>query len=253
MHYLNLRDPVSAWSHAVWLAATLPGARMLWNRAAGDRGRQIILLAYVLCLASCASASTLYHGVTLPGDQLSVLLRLDHIGIYLLIAGTYTPIAWVLLKGRWKQGTLAAIWLVAAFGIGFNVFLGHLPRHLETALYLLMGWGSVFCYLELSRTFPSRTLRPMPLGGVIYSVGVVFHVLQWPVLWPGVFGGHEVFHFLVVAASATHFRFMLEVVAPWGLDLGPATPALARRPLLADPPQIPDGPHARPEAVVIRR
>jgi len=214
MHVLYVREPVSAWSHGAWLLLILPGAWILWQRARGDRSRQWLLLGYAACLATCATFSTLYHGVQLPDEHLGGYLLLDHIGIYLLIAGSYTPIAWTLMRGRWRRGTLVAAWSAAAVGIGLNLVFGDLPFGLGTALYLAMGWGSIFCYLELGRTFSQRTLWPIMLGGILYSVGAAFHVLHWPVLWPGVVRGHEIFHILVVAASGAHYWFMLTVVAP---------------------------------------
>src|SRR5260370_20189700 len=77
-----------------------------------------------------------------------------------------------------------------------------------------MGWGSVFCYRELARTYSHRVLRPLPLGGVFYSVGAVLNLARWPVLVPGVFAAHELFHFFVIAGSACHIFFMIKVVAP---------------------------------------
>jgi hemolysin III len=121
-----------------------------------------------------------------------------------------------MMRGAWRVGTLTVVWLSAALGIALHVVFGELPGWLTTALYLGMGWGSVFCYFELLRTIPVRTLFPIILGGVLYSVGALFHTFHWPVVWPGLVEGHELFHLLVVAASVTHYRFMLNVVAPWG-------------------------------------
>ena len=140
----------------------------------------------------------------------------DHIGIYLLIAGTYTPIAWTLMRGRWRYGTLAFAWGSATLGITMHFVWNDLPIWLTTGLYLTMGWGSLLCYIELARHLPFRTLRPLVLGGALYSVGAIIHVLQWPVLWPGVIGAHEIFHVFVVAGSIVHYLFMLQVIAPWG-------------------------------------
>lgn len=219
MMVLNLREPVSALTHGAWLLLIMPGALLLWRQASGDRVRRFVLLGYAVCLALCASASTLYHGVQRDQERLAIYLLLDHIGIYVLIAGTCTPIAWTLMRGRWRLGTLAVAWLAAFLGIAVSVYFGDLPSWLGTSLYLAMGWGSLFCYLELARTISHRTLSPILVGGVLYSLGAIFHVLHWPVLWPGLVGGHEVFHLFVVAASATHFRFMLKVVAPWRLGI----------------------------------
>lgn len=213
MDVLNLREPFSAWSHGAWLLLTMPAAVLLWRRARGDRPRQLVMLGYATCLALCASASTLYHGVRLPEERLAVFLLLDHAGIYVLIAGTYAPIGW-LMKGRARGRTLTLSWLAAGAGIALNVTIGDLPYGAGTLLYLAMGWGSIFCYRELSRTYSHRTLSPIILGGILYSVGAAFHLLGWPVAWPGVFEGHELFHLFVVAGSAAHYGFVYRVVAP---------------------------------------
>lgn len=241
MDYLNLREPVSAWSHAAWLLLTVPGAALLWRRAAGDRSRQLVLTGYIACLACCAAASTLYHAVRVPRQDITPYLLCDHIGIYALIAGTYTPIAWTLLRGRWRAGTLAVVWSTAAMGTAMHVAFHNLPNWFTTGFYLAMGWGSVVCYLELSRTISHRALRPIVVGGAFYSVGALFHVLNWPVIWPGVIGAHEVFHGLVVVGSLIHFRFILEFIAPWqGLpEASPQALPVVREPRGGARPPVP--------------
>jgi hypothetical protein len=81
-------------------------------------------------------------------------------------------------------------------------------------VYLAMGWSALFCYFELAKSYSHSTLLPLPLGGVFYSVGAILNLLHWPVLLPGVFGAHELFHFFVIAGSACHIFFMAKVVAP---------------------------------------
>ena len=134
-----------------------------------------------------------------PENSLNRLRRLDHVGIYLLIAGTYTPAAWSLLKGAWRRGTLATVWGVAGV-CAMRVWLGGvLPTWISTLIYLSMGWGVIFCYRELARDLGHRTLLPLPLGGAFYSVGAVINLAGWPVLLPGVLGAHDLFHFFVIA------------------------------------------------------
>ena len=113
----------------------------------------------------------LFHGVRLSGEPLTRLQRLDHVGIYLLIAGTYTPIAWGLMRGPWLWGTLTAAW-TAAIACGNARLCGNLmPMWLSTLTYLVMGWGALFCYNELARAHSHRKLLLLPLGGFFYSVG----------------------------------------------------------------------------------
>lgn len=215
MNFFDLREPVSAWSHGAWLLLAVPGSILLWLRATGHRSRQFILLGYTICLALCATASTLYHGVHGESEALSSYLLFDHIGIYLLIAGTYTPIAWTLMQGRWRFATLVFAWLSAILGITLHLACANLPKWLPTGLYLMMGWGSILCYIELTRKLTFRLLRPLVLGGAFYTVGAIINVVGWPALWPGVVGAHEVFHVFVVAGSLAHFQFMFRVIAPW--------------------------------------
>lgn len=242
MNFFDLREPVSAGSHGAWLLLALAGAILLWRRANGHRARQIILLGYAICLALCATASTIYHSVHGEANALSTYLLFDHIGIYLLIAGTYTPIAWTLMRGRWRFGTLAFAWISAILGITLHLAFANLPKWLPTGLYLMMGWGSILCYIELARNLTFQLLRPLVLGGVFYSVGAIINVIGWPVLWPGVVGAHEIFHVFVVAGSVVHFQFMLRVIAPWSSDdpaaeafmkqvQEPARSSLARHPI----------------------
>jgi hemolysin III len=168
----------------------------------------------------------MFHGVPIRGALLSPFQRLDHIGIYLLIAGTYTPVAWSLLQGSWLWGTLTTIWAIATF-CGVRVWYeGVLPIWLETIVYLAMGWGSLFCYFELARTYSHRKLLPLPLGGMFYTVGAVLNLAKWPVISPGFFAAHELFHFFVIAGSASHIYFMLRVVIPAPLQR--TSPAVAR-------------------------
>jgi hemolysin III len=140
---------------------------------------------------------------------------MDHISIYVLIAGTYTPIAWTLLRGSWRLGVLGLVWFWAVLGISVHATWETLPLWLSTGYYLAMGWGAVFCYFEVARGLSHRILSPIVAGGVLYSLGAVFNLLHRPVLWPGVIQAHELFHLFVVAASLLHFSFILTVVAPW--------------------------------------
>ncbi|MBV8384924.1 MAG: hemolysin III family protein [Planctomycetaceae bacterium] len=244
-----MREPVSAASHGVWLLLSVPAAQRLWRRSAGDRAKQLSLLGYVLCLAFCAAASTLYHAVTVSADRRAPFLLLDHVGIAALIAGTYTPIAWNLLHGRWRWMTLMVAWLLAASGSLLRLRMSTLPIWLSTGLYLGMGWAAVFFYLEFTRTLSCRALAPIIVGGILYSVGALFNLLRWPVLWPGVFEAHELFHLFVVAGSMAHFNFMFRVVAPYNR----ADVASSRRPARhltlpgrGQPTAYPDAPDENP-------
>ncbi len=242
---LSFREPVNAWTHALGLLLSLPATVLLWKRCSGERGKQISLLIFGLSLATCYLGSTLFHAVRLSGDWINWFDQLDHIGIFILIAGSYTPMAWNQLQGRFRWITLGAAWLSAAVGSAMLLTVGVFSMFWSTCFYMMMGWGAVVCYIEMSRVLSHRQLFPLLLGGILYSVGALINLVHWPVLWAGVFGAHALFHCFVIAGSVAHFLFMLRVVAPLtvpgaghGLPLArPAEPvALRASPCVVDVP-----------------
>ncbi len=240
----ELREPINALSHGAGMMMAIPVTWFLckrcrnlgadcaeevrsWRSSRYERVKLICLLIFGASLTACYGMSAVFHGVRLTGESLTRLQRLDHIGIYFLIAGTYTPVAWSLMRSRWWWGTVTTVWTFALI-CAVRVWCGGLmPMWVSTVIYLVMGWGAIFCYFELARTYSHRTLLPLPLGGALYSIGAVLNLAHWPVLVPGVFAAHELFHFFVIGGSACHIFFMLKVVVPAG-DTGPALAQSAR-------------------------
>jgi hemolysin III len=219
MHWLDLREPVSALTHGTWLALTPFATAMLLRAANGHRRKQIGFLVFGLTMAVCYAASMLFHSLRLPADELQWFALADFIGIYLFIAGSVTPAALVVLDGAWRRGAVAVTWGLAATGIGLRLGFVGMPRELSTALYLGMGWCVLVCYFRLARRTGHKRLWPALLGGVLYSVGAVLNLIQWPVIYPGTIEAHEVFHLFVMGGTSAHFLFMLRVVAPFAADM----------------------------------
>jgi hemolysin III len=230
MLLLELREPINAWSHGAGMLLAIPVTWFLWKRCIAvfhcdnaasqtfarrhQRIKALCLVVFGITLTLCYGTSAVFHGARVSGAPLTWLQRLDHVGIYLLIAGTYTPIAWGLMRGPWLWGTLTAAWSTAAL-CGTRVLCGDLmPIWLSTLTYLAMGWGAIFCYNELARSHTHRKLLLLPLGGLFYSVGAVLNLMHWPALIPGVFAAHELFHFFVITGTTCHVLFMLGVVIP---------------------------------------
>ena len=224
MDFLDPREPVSAWTHLAGLLLALPGTLLLWRRSRGGHpARRLGLLVFGLSLAFCYAASALYHGVRLAGDRLAAFHRLDRIGIFLLIAGTYTPLAGSLLRGRWRWGTLATVWTITAVASTLLAIGAAPPTTWATGIYMGMGWGAIACYGEMARAVSHRALSPLVAGGLFYSVGALLNLLPWPVLWPGIFGSHELFHLFVIAGSLSHYHLVLKVAVPPGRGPGEVT------------------------------
>lgn len=215
MSWLDFREPFNAWSHGAGLLLSLPATLLLWRLSRGDRVKQFSLLIFGLSLSLCYAGSTVYHGVRLPEEEVERLFAtLDYIGIYLLIAGTTTPLAVVVLRGKWQWGTLGITWLAAAGGIGLRLAGVEISRFLSTGIYLAMGWAVALSYFELARIVSYRAVWPAALGGAMYSAGALLNYHHWPTLWPDVFSAHELSHLFVMAGSASHVWLMLRIVIP---------------------------------------
>ncbi len=216
-YLINFREPFSAWSHGLWLLLSIPATLLLWRRCGNDRSKRLSFLVFGLSLSACYLGSMLYHGVRLSEEGIDFFDRLDHIGIHLLIAGSYTPLAWIVMRGRWRWGTLTVVWLSTLIGSALILTKVLLPLPLATCEYMALGWGALLVYFEAARVLSHRAMRPLVVGGVLYTIGALLNVMNWPNLWPGVFGSHEFFHLWVMAGSFAHFWFMLTVVAPFAI------------------------------------
>jgi hemolysin III len=225
MNILTLREPVSACSHGAWLLLSLPATWLLWQRSRGDAAKRVSMLVFCMSLAFCYASSALYHGIIGSRESIHLFNQLDHVAIFMLIAGSYTPLAVGLLTGGWRWVTLASSWVIACAGAAWFVASGGLPAPIITIYYVAMGWGAILCYRHISQYLSHRSLAPLLGGGVLYTVGAMINVFHWPVLWPGVIRAHDLFHFLVMAGSFAHFWFMLKVVVPFSYSA--AMPPLA--------------------------
>lgn len=130
--------------------------------------------------------------------------KLDHSAIYLLIAGTYTPICLTFFTGFWRGGMLAIIWSLALIGIVVKIFVIHAPRWLTAGIYLLMGWLSIAAIRQILAALPAGGLFWPVLGGLFFTVGALIYVLKKPDPWPGVFGFHEIWHIFVILGVLSH-------------------------------------------------
>ena len=192
------------------LAATLT----LVLLAHGDPVRQLSFAVYGCSLILLFGLSATYHIPNWSTRAREVLRRIDHSNIFLLIAGTYTPVAVNGLSGGTRVLVLLAVWLPALVGITLVVLGVRIARPVLAGLYVVVGWAAVIAMPALIAAFPPAGLLLILLGGALYSVGAVFYALKWPPLWRTVFGYHELFHLLVIGASVAFFTFMVAYVLP---------------------------------------
>lgn len=210
----KIREPFNGLSHAGGAGLSLVGLVVLATLAWGKPLHLTGVMVYGLSMFLLYCASTLYHSLHVEPHQHRRLLVLDQSAIYLLIAGTYTPICLVSLKGPWGTGLLSVVWGIAVVGILLRVLWKSAPPWLCVVLYVLMGWLCVVALTPLTHALPSHGLKWLFAGGMCYTVGVILFALKQPRLWPGVFSWHEVWHCFVLGGSACHFMVMFLCVAP---------------------------------------
>jgi hemolysin III len=170
---------------------------------------------YVLGLAGLLGTSALYHRVTWRKPNVRRWLRrLDHSMIFVLIAGTYTPFALLVLSEPLGTVVLVVIWAGAAGGIVLSLLWPDAPRPVSAAIYIAVGWVAVIAMPQLADRLGALGIAMIALGGILYSVGAVVYARKRPDPYPTVFGYHEIFHVLVVAAAALHFAVIAFLVLP---------------------------------------
>lgn len=210
----KLRDPVSGLTHFFAAIAAAFGLGVLLYVGWGDTGRVISLLIYGYCLVQMFSASATYHMLPVTGKTLTILRKVDHSAIYLLIAGTYTPLCYNVFSGFWQWGLLAIIWSLAVIGIIVKIFVINAPRWVTAGVYLVMGWLSIIALREMLLVLPPGALIWLGMGGLFFSLGAVIYTTKWMDFFPGIFGFHEAWHIFVILGCLCHYILVLVYIAP---------------------------------------
>jgi len=188
---------------AVVLVATAPAGLATFAAA-----------VYATCMVAMFGASALYHRGNLSIPTAKKLLQLDHTAIFLMIAGTYTPIALLALDGTARVATLAAVWVVAIAGIIFEWMPIPAPRGYVTTVYIGLGWIGAFSFVPLYDSTGWEGVLLVAGGGVLYMIGAIVHAARKPDPWPETFGYHEIFHVFVILAALLHYCAIAFLVLP---------------------------------------
>jgi hemolysin III len=168
---------------------------------------------YAVSMLCLYTASTVYHSLNTSLQGRLFLRKLDHVMIYFLIAGTYTPICTITLGGTVSgRVMLAVIWAMALLGTGFTLFWIRMPRILTSLIYLVMGWTAIFAIYPLHAVMDSLSFTMLLSGGILYSIGGILYALKWPGRDNKYFGCHEIFHVFIVLGSICHFIMIYQIV-----------------------------------------
>jgi hemolysin III len=211
---VKLREPVNGLMHLGAAVAAGIGLAALLVIGRDSVAKQVSLLIYGAALILMFSTSAAYHLVPAKPQATLMLRKLDHSAIYLLIAGTYTPICIHFFNGFWRWGVLAIIWSMAIIGVAVKVLSIRAPRWLTTVIYLAMGWLCLMGIRVMLATMPMSALIWLLLGGIFFSLGAIVYVIKRPNFYPGVFGFHELWHIFVILGCLCHFVVVAGYVAP---------------------------------------
>lgn len=202
-------EPFASLSHLLAAGLSFVGVGFLIHKGRGNPGRVSAIIIYTIGLVFLFSMSGVYHLLDPNGVARQVLRRLDHAGIWVLIAGTFTPIHIILFRSGWRWAVLLLVWPIAITGLVLEaVFFDSFPEWLSLSLYLGLGWIGALTGIQFHKRYQDKSLNLLISGGVFYSIGALIDFAKAPVLWPGVLGAHELFHIFVIFGAVAHWRFI---------------------------------------------
>ena len=199
------------WLHLVCFFLAIPAAVLVVALASSARGR-VAAGVYAVGLVALFGVSGWYHRGRWSDAKRRLMQKLDHGTIFVMIAGSYTPLCLLALRGWVAWMMLVIAWSMAAAGFVLSFTDSRLTRVARGTLYIVMGWVSVIAAPQLLRHMSASELALIAIGGVLFTVGAIFLATHWPDPFPRVFGYHEVWHVLVVAAVICHFVAIASVV-----------------------------------------
>ena len=215
----HLHQPVNCLTHLIGAVFSAVGTVVLLALSWGNPLYVVSYAVYGVSSVLLYSASSLFHGLKVGPAGRRRLLQLDHVGIYILIAGSYTPIALILLKSHSAAlgwAFLGVVWLCALLGSASKLYWLDAPRPISTGFYLVLGWAILFAMPALTQVLAPGGLTLLFAGGLLYSVGAAVFVLERPNFYPGVLGHHELWHLFVLAGGSSYYLMLLLHATPVG-------------------------------------
>ena len=201
------REPVNTITHMAGAMGSLAALTLMIVFAAirADAWHIVSFSIFGTTLVLMYTASSLYHGLRISGKALAIFRRIDHIMIFMVIAGSYTPLCLVPLRGPWGWSLFGTVWGIAVAGIVLKICCMNVPRWISTLIYLTMGWLCLVAIYPLIRVLEPAGLTWLALGGLFYSGGALVYALKKPNFFNGILGFHEIWHLFVLLGSSCHF------------------------------------------------
>jgi len=210
------KDPGSALTHGIGIILVFLAAIPLLLRAVTDEHPVYVISLGIFAVSMLLlyTASTIYHTFNLSPKVNKCLKKIDHIMIYILIAGTYTPVCMITLWGNGGSTLFLLVWGVALLGILQCIFFVTCPKWVSSVLYITMGWLCIFSFPDILALMPTSAFIWLLVGGVIYTIGGIIYACKFSVFnrLHKNFGSHEIFHLFVLAGSLCHFVVMYQLL-----------------------------------------
>jgi hemolysin III len=203
----------SAYSHLAGIILSIIGTVLILEKANGNANYIGSLIVYGLSLVFLFSSSFLYHSRKKKEDEVSFWRRLDHIAIFVMIAGNYTPLCIIYLDEPWKWIILSIQWGLVIAGIIMKLFIMNAPRWITIGIYLAQGWMIIIPIGQLFQRMTPFMIFALFFGGILYSIGAIVYKMKKPNPKPGIFGFHEIFHVFIILAAFTQYMGLFVGIA----------------------------------------
>ena len=214
---ITIREPGSAITHfiAMMLAVFAAAPLLVKSALSGTANMLPAMTIFILSMILLYGASATYHSLNIGGRVLRIFRKVDHMMIFVLIAGSYTPVCLIVLGGKMGYTLFAVVWGIAIAGMLLKACWVTCPKWFSSIIYIAMGWVCVFVFGSLWNTLPHSAFLWLLTGGIIYTIGGVIYALKLPLFNSRhtFFGSHEIFHLFVMGGSLCHFIFMYHYVA----------------------------------------
>jgi channel protein, hemolysin III family len=204
----KLKDPGSAITHFIGIVMALIAALPLILKAQNQTIWHLIsCIIFITSMILLYTASTLYHSLDLNAKMNTYLKKLDHIMIFILIAGTYTPICIIALQGKTGQILLGLVWGIALIGILIKAFWVYCPKWFSSIIYIALGWLCILASPQMYHTLTIPALIWLIAGGITYTIGGILYAIKFSIFNSKHknFGSHEIFHLFVIGGSLCHY------------------------------------------------
>jgi len=196
------------YSHLFGMIAAVIGTIFLLNVASDSISMIVIAAIYGLSISFLLLASSLYHFFKKQDNELSFWRKMDRLAIFFMIAGSYTPVCYFFLDDSWRLPMISIQWGLVAFGLISQIFFPRAPRMIYAAIFMIMGWLVVLPINQILDSMTTAQVSLLFIGGISFSCGALFYAIKRPLLFPGTFSFHELFHVMVLIGAGCHYALI---------------------------------------------